>query len=119
LTGFVEAAVTVLYRPFLSEARTTEQLGSAAEGMLLAIITVCSLKRLLTVPRRLRSQPYLMYALVYVLLWILAFGVIGNFGILTRQRTQMYPFFFVLLSLPATVASRPVTPAARKVRALR
>lgn len=118
-TGFVEAAVTVLYRPFLSEARTTEQLGSAAEGMLLAIITVCSLKRLLTVPRRLRSHPYLMYALVYVLLWILAFGVIGNFGILTRQRTQMYPFFFVLLSLPATVASRPVTPAARKVRALR
>jgi hypothetical protein len=106
LTGFVEAAATVLYRPFLSEARTTEQLVAAVEGMLLAIVTVHSLKRLLTVPRRLRSQPYVMYALVYVLLWVLAFGVIGNFGILTRQRTQMYPFFFVLLSHSVAAASR-------------
>ena len=44
-----------------------------------------------------------MFALAYVLLWILAFGIIANFGILARQRTQMYPFYFVLLSVAAVV----------------
>jgi xanthosine utilization system XapX-like protein len=102
-TGFFEATVTVLFRPFPNEAGGTEQLLGAAEGMVLLVLTAASARRLLTVPRRLRAQPYVMFALAFVLLWILAFGVIGNFGILARQRTQMLPFYFVLLSVPAAV----------------
>jgi len=56
------------------------------------------------VPRRLRSQPYVTFALASVLLWILAFGIIANFGILARERTQMLPYFFVLLSVAPVVA---------------
>lgn len=102
--GFPQTAVTVLFRPFPTEASGFEQLFTSVEGIALGLITVFSLKRLLTLPRRVRAQPYIGYALVYVLLWIMAFGVIANFGILTRQRTQMLPFYFALLSVPAVVA---------------
>ncbi len=52
-----------------------------------------------------------MFSLAYVLMWILAFGVISNFGILARQRTQMYPFFFVLLSVAAVIPKPQPTAA--------
>jgi hypothetical protein len=103
-TGFVVATVTVLLRPFPTEAHGAEQLVTAAEGVVLLLITACSLRRLATVPRRLRDQPYVMFSAAYVALWILAFGVIANFGILARQRTQMLPFYFALLALPPVVA---------------
>ncbi len=109
--GFVEATVTVLFRPLPTEARGTDQLVTAFEGLFLAILTVTSFRRLRTLPRRLRAQPYVMLSLAYVLLWILAFGIIANFGILARQRTQMYPFYFVLLSVTAVVAKREATAA--------
>jgi hypothetical protein len=114
--GFVEASVTVLFRPFPNEARGTEQLLSAAEGLFLVVLTVRSFRRLTTIPRRLRPQPYVTFALAYVLLWIMAFGVIGNFGILARQRTQMLPFYFVLLAVPATVAALRIDRADAKPR---
>lgn len=104
--GFVEATVTTLFRPFPTEAAGTEQILTAFEGLALAILSAASARRLLTLRRRLRPQPYVMLALVYVLLWILAFGVIGNFGILARQRTQMLPFYFVLLSVSAVLPAR-------------
>ena len=112
-TGFVEATVTVLFRPFPIEARGSEQILTRGRGDdPHAILTATSFRRLLTIPRRLRAQPYVMFALAYVLLWILAFGVIANFGILARQRTQMLPFYFVLLSVAAVVAK--TAPARRR-----
>jgi uncharacterized membrane protein len=47
----------------------------------------------------LRSEPYVTYAIVYLLIFFFAFGTIGNFGILARQRTQAMPLLFVLLAL--------------------
>ena len=106
--GFVKATVTVLFRPFPTEARGSEGRLSAAEGLVLVVLTVMSFRRLRTIPRRLRAQPYVMFALSFVLLWILAFGIIANFGILARERTQMLPFYFVLLSVTSVVAKPTV-----------
>ena len=36
-------------------------------------------------------------------MFIFVLGTIGNFGILARQRTQVIPFFFVLLCVVAPV----------------
>jgi len=113
--GFVEATITVLFRPFPIEAHGVEQLGTAVEGMVLLVITLTSLRRLATIPRRLRAQPYVMFSTVYVAMWILAFGVIANFGILARQRTQMLPFYFVLLSLPAVFEKARTIPDERPI----
>jgi hypothetical protein len=109
--GYVEAAVTVLYRPLLFEAHGTEAFVTSLEAMTLFALTVLSWRRLKGLPRRLRSEPYVFLALVFVLVFIFAFGTISNFGILARQRSVMMPFFFVLLSVyplrPRQVEPRP------------
>ena len=38
-----------------------------------------------------------------ILLFIFALGTVSNFGILSRQRSQVMPFVFVLLCIPPVV----------------
>jgi len=55
---------------------------------------------------------------VYSLLFVFAFSSIANFGILARERTQVLPFFLVLLAVPAARrASEQAQPNDRKVDA--
>jgi hypothetical protein len=100
-TGYAKAAITVLFRPFPTESHNFQGLLSAAEALLLFGLTVASWRRLRGLPRRLRAEPYYALALAYVLMFIYAFAVVANFGILTRERTQLDPFLFVLLAAPA------------------
>ena len=46
------------------------------------------------------KSSYAMFAAAYVLLFAFAFASINNFGILARQRVQMFPLMLVLLALP-------------------
>jgi hypothetical protein len=112
------AVVTVAFRPFPFEANGTEQLISAVEGLALLVLLAVSWRRLLSLPRTLFRDPYVAYALSYVLLFCYAFSAVGNFGILARQRTQMLPLLFVLVALPAAPsrgrAPRGVDPARRR-----
>lgn len=104
--GYVQSAVTVLFRPFPTETGGLEQTAAALEAALLWCIVVASWRRLATVPARLRSQPYVTIAVCYALMFIFGFGTIANFGILARQRSQLMPFVFVLLSLTAAYRAR-------------
>jgi hypothetical protein len=97
--GYVESAFTILYRPLPIEAHGAEQIATALEGFFLLGLTIASWRRLATVFGRLRSEPYVTYAVVYLLMFFFAFGTMSNFGILARQRSQAIPFIFVLLSL--------------------
>jgi hypothetical protein len=90
-----------LFRPFLFEAHTSEQIVTALEALGLALLIVVSWRRLLGVPWRLRAQPYIALALVFVLVFFFVFAVISNFGILARERTMVLPFVLALLSVPA------------------
>jgi hypothetical protein len=99
--GYAEAAVTVLFRPFPTETGGLEQTTAAIEAFALWWIVVASWRRLFTIPARLRRQPYVTFALLYLAMFIFGFGTIGNFGILARQRSQVMPFVFVLLSVSA------------------
>jgi hypothetical protein len=51
--------------------------------------------------RHPRRRPYVAFVVVFSLLFIYAFSSIANFGILARERTQLLPFFLVLLAIPA------------------
>ena len=42
----------------------------------------------------------------YTLMFVFAFSSVGNFGIITRQRTQVFPMVLVLLALPAVSRAR-------------
>jgi hypothetical protein len=120
--GYAEAAVTVMFRPVLIEAHGTEALATAAEATFLALLCVLSWRRLITIPRRLRSQPYVAMAVAFLLMFFFAFGSIANFGILARERSQMMPFVFVLLALmpmeprPKPAAPPPVSSRPRRLR---
>lgn len=97
--GYVEATVTILFRPFPFESHGAEQIATSLEGLFLLGLVIASWRRLASVFGRLRSEPYVTYAIVYLLMFFFAFGTIGNFGILARQRSQAMPFVFVLLAL--------------------
>ena len=104
---FPEAIVTVLYRPLPTEAHNGAARVAAMEGSLLLVLTLISLPRLAGVPRRIFTSPYVAGTLVFIVLFVYAFAVIGNFGILARQRTQLLPFVLVLLALPRPERAKP------------
>lgn len=111
--GYAIASVTILVRPFPFEAHAADQLMVAIEGLALMVLAAASWRRLLTIPRRLRSDPYMTMAIINIMMFIFALGTVSNFGILSRQRAQLVPFVFVLLCLPA-VFTKPRIDAPRR-----
>ena len=98
--GYPVALVTVLFRPFPFEADNLQMLFTSIEGLLLAGMMTVSLHRIMRAPALLRRWPFVAASAAYVAVFAFAFSSIGNFGILARQRVQMLPFVFVLISLP-------------------
>jgi hypothetical protein len=115
--GYPEAVVTVLFRPFPFEAHSVTVLISSGEGLVLLMVTIGSWRRLRRLPSALWRNPYVVFALVYSALFVLAFANFANFGILARERVQMFPMFLVLLAIPAGEAGpRPRRPKAGRVK---
>ena len=98
LTPF--AFATVLYRPFPFEVSNGVAGVSALEGVFLVVLTFKSLRRLRSIPRSMRNQPYIAYCIGIMFTFVYAFSAFSNFGILARQRCQVLPFFLALLCLP-------------------
>ena len=111
--GYPEAVVTVLFRPFPFEAHSVTVLISSGEGLVLLLVTLGSWRRLRRLPQALWRNPFVVFSLVYSALFVLAFANFANFGILARERVQMFPMFLVLLAVPA-VAEGPIAATKRK-----
>jgi hypothetical protein len=105
------AAVTILFRPFLFEAHNAQAAVTALESTLFLCLLVARRRAVLHAVRHLRQRPYVAFILVYLVLFVFAFSSIANFGILARERTQLLPFFLVLLALPAPKPRRRPTAA--------
>ncbi|HAS11792.1 MAG TPA: hypothetical protein DCS55_14950 [Acidimicrobiaceae bacterium] len=99
------AAVTVLFRPFPFEAHNAQALASSIEGIVLLGLLASSRRALLDAPRMLRRRPFVAYSAAYTLMFVYAFAAIGNFGILSRQRSQLLPLVFVFVVLPKVRSS--------------
>ena len=78
---------------------------SSAEGLVLLGLFYLGRRRLYALPRHLRN-PYVVASLAYCVFFIIAFSSFGNFGILVRQRVQVFPFVLVLLALPPSSVPR-------------
>jgi hypothetical protein len=98
--GLVLGTITVLFRPFITEAGTLEMLGSAVEGAFLLALTIWRFRWLIAALKSLRRMPYLIVMIAYAGVSIVALTAVGNFGILTRQRTLIFPAYLVLLCVP-------------------
>jgi hypothetical protein len=108
-----KAVVTVLFRPFPTDAHDVNGLLTAVESVALIGLLLADYRKLFRLPKLMREIPYVTYVLVYALLFVYAFSSIGNFGILARQRTQLTPLLLVLTALPAIVERarrRPSSP---------
>ena len=96
------ATVTVLFRPFPHEADNLQMLVSSLEGVMLLALFVASLRRLIRAPRLALRHPYVAFVMLYSLIFVFAFSSFGNFGIITRQRVQLFPFVLALICLGST-----------------
>jgi hypothetical protein len=99
------AMVTVLFRPFIFEAHNFQAAITAAEGMVLLAITLLRWRWLVEALKSLRRHPYIVYAASFVFVFMIAFSSFPNFGLLARQRVQLFPFYFVLFCVPPAIKS--------------
>jgi hypothetical protein len=111
------ALVTVLLRPLPFEVNNLQSAVSALEGLMLLGLMLTSVRRLLRLPGAVLRSPYAAMAVGFVFSFVYVFSTIGNFGILARQRTQVIPFLFVLVSLPLAEEVRLKREEYRKRRA--
>lgn len=99
-------AITVLLRPFPWEVQSKNQILASLEGMALVAFMFVRRKSIALSLRMVREAPFLFYAWILTLLYVLLFQAFGNFGLLVRERSIVLPALYVLLSLDASRARR-------------
>ncbi len=94
------AVLRTLTRPMLNEARGLLQLLSAVE--MGALIGLCALswRRLFALPRSILTIPYVAFAVTTLFAAGLAYTSFANLGILTRQKSLVFPLLLLLPCLP-------------------
>ena len=98
--GLPLAVVTVLFRPFVFEASNSQMLMTAAEGVFLMLFSVVRIPSVWSAVRSVRQNPFMGFALVYTAVSIIGLSSLGNFGLLARQRTMLFPIYLALLLFP-------------------
>lgn len=96
---FPEDVYLVLFKPLPFEATEMTQVIASIENVFILLIVLYCWRSILSVPRHLRS-PYIVMATVYSLAFLYLFASLGNVGLLVRERTLLFPLFFVLFALP-------------------
>ncbi|MEY2476256.1 MAG: hypothetical protein QOG87_1571 [Actinomycetota bacterium] len=102
----VGGVVAVLFRPFPWETYNMTALAQSIESSFLLLLVLVSLRRVGRALTGSLRNPYLAFVLVYTTAFVLAFSSIANFGILSRERVQVLPMFFVLLCMNAPPLAR-------------
>lgn len=92
--------ITVLFRPFPHEAHNVQALAASFEGVLLLLLFAAATPTLLALPRLVLKVPYVTYAVAFTLMFSFAFSSFANFGLLARERVQVFPLALVVLALP-------------------
>ena len=92
-----DATLRVLFRPLPNEATSIQAYLSAFESVMILGVIVWRLPAMLRSLRKIRSSPYLLFSLLFVIGFIIVFSAIFNLGILARQRTQALPFLLAII----------------------
>jgi len=105
------AAARTLTRPLLIEARSIATMLPAIEMTALLALLVASWRRVRNLPTLVMRQPFLVFVVLAVLMFGVAFSSIGNLGILVRQRSLVLPLMLILWAVPAWHAPSALTRA--------
>jgi hypothetical protein len=99
-----QGMVKVLLQPFPWEVETKLQILASLECAALAVFILFRIRSLTFSLTRARGTPFLIYCWTFVLLYGVTFSAVGNYGLLTRQRSLALPAFFVLLAVEPALA---------------
>jgi hypothetical protein len=97
------ATFRTITRPLLTEARGLATLLPALEMTALLFVGIFSWRRIANAPKLMLTTPYVVFALLCVVTFGVAFASIGNLGILTRQRSLILPLVLLFWCLPPIV----------------
>ncbi|MDQ3275311.1 MAG: hypothetical protein M3Q39_09870 [Actinomycetota bacterium] len=97
---YPEAVLSVLFRPWLFEARTAGDVVAALETTAVLLLAVLSWRRLKALPAIMFRRTYVLFCVVYAGIFTFAWSSFANVGALARQRSQLWPIVFVLLAVP-------------------
>lgn len=100
ITRFPGAVVAVLFRPFPWEAKNAQGFIASLEGSAILVLVLVSWRRVVNGIRSSLRQGYVLLSCCYSVLFTYGFSSFSNFGVLTRQRVQVFPFVLLLLALP-------------------
>ncbi len=92
-----DALGTTLLRPWPWEVKTIPQMAVLGESLLMVGLFGWNVVLLASRRARIEWSPMLAAALVYILLFAVAFSSYGNFGLLARERIQVTGFVLVAL----------------------
>jgi hypothetical protein len=107
------AALRTLVRPLPTEAFGAAQLFSALEITLFIGLCLLSFRRLVNLPRLASTVPFVAFAVTTLFLGGLIFASFANLGVLTRQKSLLFPFLLLipcLPPLPRAIGSQPTEP---------
>jgi hypothetical protein len=104
---FALAVVSVLFRPFPFEANNLLALITSLEEMIILIWSLVRWRSIVQAIRSFRRSPYAAVAILYTAGSIAALSAVANFGIVARQRTLIFPMYFVLVCFAARTRKRP------------
>ncbi len=107
---------TVLFDPLPFSAHSITQLIAAGENILILLVILFAIPRLRYLPRVCLQRPYVFSALFYSVIFMFAFAALGNLGLITRERTLLLPFLFVVLAFPVAQPGAAPYPWQRRRR---
>lgn len=94
------AIFRTITRPLITEASGFGQLLPAVEMTAMLMVGLFSWRRLANAVRLLPKTPYLVFALLCVGTFGVAFSSFGNLGLLVRQRSLVLPLVLLFLCIP-------------------
>jgi hypothetical protein len=98
---------TVLFDPLPITATSITKLLAAAENTVILVFVFTSLHRLRLMFRIGRERPYVILCAVYTAIFLYVFAALGNLGLITRERTLVFPYLLVLLAVPVSPKGDP------------
>ncbi len=101
------AILRTLTRPLLYEATKPRALLPALESTGVLVLFALAWRRLVNLPRLLRTCPFVLYSMLLCMMVGLAFSSFANLAILVRQRSLVLAALLLPLCLPEASTSRP------------
>ena len=97
LASRMALAPFLLIRPFPFEVHNAQAAVASIEGACLLVLFVRKRKSLYYVWRQLRSNPFVLFLVLYALEFTVVFAAaVTNFGLLNRERVMLLPFALML-----------------------